>query len=351
MESSGTHSTCIVFDRETGEARRVERATLATELEDDGRFAWVDLQGPDIGALKELATELGLEIDPERVFGSQEILPRLTEAPDHGTFYLYEVLHPERHLAVDQGLTPIEVVRLVVVLSKRVVLTFHRRDVEAVQDVQAECAHAFRLAGRSPCFVVFLLLQESLYDIAHLNLANDNYLDQLQSEVAASEETVLPADVTVAGHNILVLKKLATSLHIVLMRLGTKKTEFVSDAARESFVLIMQNAISVRGAVDSSRDLLDGILASIQTAAANRTSEIARVLTIISGVLLPITVVAGIYGMNFQNMPELSHPYGYFGALGLMALIAAGQLLVFRRLGWIGHPKQLVPGGDSRPEA
>ena len=341
MTDEETVLHCFVFDNETNQSRVVEVSELAAALERDSTFAWVDVHGPDFSVLSDVASRLGLTIDPEKGFGTPEILPRLTEAADHGTFYLYEVLHPEQHLQVSHGLAPIDIVRLLVVMSQRMVLTYHRRPVEAVEDVIASCEHDFRLAGKSPAFVVFLLLQESIYDIAHLNLANDNYLDQLQASVAVSHQIVLPADVAVAGHNILTLKKLATSLHIVLMRLSIKKTSFVSDAARESFVLMMHNAIAVRGAVDSSRDLLDGILASIQASAANRTSEIARVLTIISGVLLPITVVAGIYGMNFQNMPELTAPYGYHGALALMAAIAIGQLLLFRRLGWIGHPKQL----------
>jgi magnesium transporter len=336
-----TEMHCILFDRRSETSRRIDAADLRAALDDDEVFAWVDVHGPDIAVLNDFAETLGLSIAPEERFGTPEILPRLTEAEDHGTFYLYEVLHPEQHLEITRGLTPIEVVRLVVVLSARAVLTYHRRTVEAIEDVQKSCGHSFRTAGRTPSFIVFLLLQESLYDIAHLNLANDNYLDDIQERVVAPGDTSLPEDVSVAGHNILMLKKLATSLHIVLMRLATKRTVFVSEAAQQSFLVMMGNAIAVREAVDSSRDLLDGILQSIQTEAANRTSEIARVLTIISGVLLPITVVAGIYGMNFDVMPELHHRYGYFGALALMAAIACGQVLLFRRLGWIGHPKQL----------
>jgi magnesium transporter len=99
---------------------------------------------------------------------------------------------------------------------------------------------------------------------------------------------------------------------------------------------MQHNAIAIRAAVDSSRDLLDGVLASIQARAAHRTSEIARVLTVVSGVLLPLTLITGIYGMNFRVMPELNDPYAYYYVLGLMALMAAGLLLAFRHLGWLG---------------
>jgi magnesium transporter len=99
---------------------------------------------------------------------------------------------------------------------------------------------------------------------------------------------------------------------------------------------MLRNALAIREAVDSSRDLLDGILSGVQAAAANRTSEIARVLTVVSSIMLPLTLLAGIYGMNFDNMPELKWELGYFGVLGAMAALGLALVGVFWRLGWLG---------------
>jgi magnesium transporter len=142
--------------------------------------------------------------------------------------------------------------------------------------------------------------------------------------------------VGVASRNILTLKKLAASLHIVLMLLGTKRSRFVSDEGRNAFLEMLRNALAIREAVDSSRDLLDGILGGVQAAAANRTSEIARVLTVVSSIMLPLTLLAGIYGMNFENMPELKWERGYPLVLGVMAVLGLGLVAAFWRLGWLG---------------
>lgn len=72
-------------------------------------------------------------------------------------------------------------------------------------------------------------------------------------------------------------------------------------------------------------------------AATNRTSEIARTLTVISGILLPLTLVTGIYGMNFQNMPELTWRWGYFGVLGLLVVLSLGLFCAFWRVGWVAN--------------
>ena len=99
---------------------------------------------------------------------------------------------------------------------------------------------------------------------------------------------------------------------------------------------MLQNAASVRSAIDSSRDMLDGILANLQVAAANRMSDIARLLTVISGILLPLTLITGIYGMNFEYMPELAWRYGYLFTLGALVIVGFGLYLLFRRLRWVG---------------
>jgi magnesium transporter len=216
------------------------------------------------------------------------------------------------------------------------VITYHRRPLDAVDQIKETCVDSFQLAGKTPGFIAFLFLQRCLYDYAHLNLANDNYLDLLEAELAAGSSGGVPASVTVASRNILTLKKLAASLHIVLMLLGTKRSRFVSDDGRNAFLEMLRNALAIREAVDSSRDLLDGILGGVQAAAANRTSEIARVLTVVSSIMLPLTLLAGIYGMNFENMPELKWELGYFGVLGVMAALGLGLVGVFWRLGWLG---------------
>ena len=272
-------------------------------------------------------------------FDDPEILPRIVERAESLAFYLYEVEDPERHLDTSRGISAIELDRMILVLSTEYVITYHRRQMDVVDSVKASCDDAFRLAGKSPAFIAFLFIERCLYDCAHLNLANDNALDVLDSKLVLGDADQAQRGLNEVAGNILTLKKLAASLHIVLMLLGTKKSRFIGDDAKAAFQDVLGNALAVRGAVDSSRDLLDGVLASIQAAAANRTNEVMRVLTVMSGILLPLSLIAGIYGMNFESMPELKHPLGYPGALAIMAVLGIGLYIAFRRAGFIGRHK------------
>lgn len=322
---------------------RVDRSTrlfgpehLSVELEDPNVFSWIDIEGPDIGALNEVLKLVDVDLVLVSHFHTPEILPRIVERQDCLAFYLYEICNPEQHLDTTKGISELEFGRMILVLSSDYIITYHQRPIEAVEYVMQNCEESFRFAGKTPGFVAFLFLNRCLYDYAHLNLANDNYLDLLEVELQRGAGDAIEEKIAVVSSNILTLKKLNASLHIVLMLLATKRSPFISDEARASFTQMLQNTLAVRGSIDSSRDLLDGILASLQTEAAKRTSDIARVLTVVSTIILPLTLIAGIYGMNFENMPELKTQTGYFVVLGVMIILAVVMLLLFVRLGWIG---------------
>jgi magnesium/cobalt transport protein CorA len=339
----------ISFDLRDRSTRPFALDGFDAELEDENVFSWVDIQAPDITPMNEVLRRMEIDLTLVSHFDRPEVLPRIVERPDCLAFYLYPIYEPERHLDTTQGISEIEFARLIVVLGVDYVITYHRRPLDAIEETKAGCEESFRLAGKTPGFIAFLLLQHCLYDYAHLNLANDNYLDGLERKLSAGAEGAVHEDIGVASRNVLTLKKLAASLHIVLMLLATKRNRFVSDEGRAFFQEMLRNALAIREGVDSSRDLLDGILGTIQAEAAKRTNEIARVLTIVSSIMLPLTLIAGVYGMNFENMPELKWPVGYYGVLGLMGVTAASLVLVFRRLGWIGKPPGSPPPRKDGP--
>jgi magnesium transporter len=340
MSSAATSGTSVFHGVSFNPAQHTThvfgREHLDRELRDPAVFSWIDIQAPDIAELNEVLRRWNIDLVLASHFDAPEVLPRIVERPDCLAFYLYEVENPERHLDTGHGLLEIQFSRMILILGGDFVITYHRGPLDAVDEVKAGCGESFRLAGKTPGFIAFLFIQRCLYDYAHLNLANDNALDRLQGAVRSGGGAAFEREISLAGVNILKLKKLTASAHIVLMLLATKFSQFISPEARVSFNDMLQNAAAVRGAVDSSRDLLDGIVGAVQASAAQRTSEIARVLTVMSGVLLPLTLISGIYGMNFEHMPELKWERGYYMALGGMIVVGLTLFLTFRRLGWVG---------------
>jgi len=86
--------------------------------------------------------------------------------------------------------------------------------------------------------------------------------------------------------------------------------------------------------VETFRDMLSGMLDIYLSSVSNRLNEVMKVLTIIATIFMPLTFLAGVYGMNFKFMPELTWHWGYFGVLGIMLVIALCMIYYFKKKKW-----------------
>jgi len=86
--------------------------------------------------------------------------------------------------------------------------------------------------------------------------------------------------------------------------------------------------------IESFRDMVSGLLDIYLSSVSNRMNEVMKVLTIIATIFIPLTFIAGVYGMNFKNMPELYWPWAYFAVLGLMGIVTTGMIIFFKRKKW-----------------
>ena len=105
------------------------------------------------------------------------------------------------------------------------------------------------------------------------------------------------------------------------------------------------HAIQALDLVETYRELASGLLDVHLTQVSNRMNEVMKVLTIFAAIFIPLTFMAGLYGMNFQNMPELGWPWAYPTLMLMMAAVAAAMLWFFRRKGWLGRRGE--PSGDK----
>jgi magnesium transporter len=108
------------------------------------------------------------------------------------------------------------------------------------------------------------------------------------------------------------------------------------DASLEPFLRdLHENTIQILEALESYRETASGIQEVFLSSLSNRMNEVMKVLTIISTIFIPLTFIAGVYGMNFRHMPELEAHWGYPAAWLMMAAIAGGLILYFKRKKWL----------------
>ena len=133
---------------------------------------------------------------------------------------------------------------------------------------------------------------------------------------------------------------------LTLNRVMSLQREIVNNLARGDYPLIGKKAqIYYRNIYDhlariemltqGLRDLADSVLATHLSSVSNRMNEVMKVLSIVAAIFLPLTLLAGIYGMNFANMPELQWQYGYFVVWGVMVLVAISLVVFFKKRKWL----------------
>ena len=131
------------------------------------------------------------------------------------------------------------------------------------------------------------------------------------------------------------MRKSVWPLREVISRLERSESPLISKTTLVYLRDVYDHTIQVMDSVDTFRDTLSGMLDIYLSSVSNRMNEIMKVLTVIATIFIPLTFLAGIYGMNFKVMPELDQPWGYPPVLILMLTIAVVMLIYFRKKKWL----------------
>lgn len=178
-----------------------------------------------------------------------------------------------------------------------------------------------------------------------LDMIVDNYffvIEKISDRMEEVEATIIDNPSHLSLERIHSLKKELLLLHKaiwpqreVISTILRERNIFSKGEMLDSFRDIQEHLFQAVDMIEVFRDMLSNMLDIYLSSTSRRMNEIMKVLTIISTVFIPLTFLAGVYGMNFSYMPELKMKFGYFAALILMALVAAGMLLFFKRKKWL----------------
>ncbi|AWB43964.1 magnesium and cobalt transport protein CorA [Paenibacillus sp. CAA11] len=178
-----------------------------------------------------------------------------------------------------------------------------------------------------------------------IDLVVDNYFlvgDRIEDKIEKLEEDILVHtkrshlnEIIGLRSEILWLKKMLGPQKEVINILNKKDLRLIDDQLQKYFSDIYENAVKISENFDTFRELMGNLREAYQSSIANRANEIMRVFTAITTIFIPLTLITGIYGMNFDNMPELHTKYGYFIVIGIMTVMGLGMFYLFRKKDWI----------------
>jgi len=319
------------------ETREVEEAeALRAALADDA-VDWVHVQGfGNEDRLRELA----------EVFGIHPLaLADIVNVPQRAKFDHYEdhqliILHMAR--SVDHE---IELQQLSVVLGKGWVVTFDERMGDVFDPVRTRLHSAGSAIRRSSAdYLGYALIDAVVDGFFPVVDSLSDMLEDLEEAAIGDPEPHTLARIHAVRRLLIHLGRTQRQQRDALLAL-TRQDECPFEANVQPYLRDVQDhAIHVLDTIDTLREMTVGVMDVYLSSVSNRTNDVMKTLTMMASLFIPLSFVAGVYGMNFQYMPELHWRWGYAGAWGLMVAMAAGLLTWFARRGWLGALR-------SRPES
>jgi magnesium transporter len=200
------------------------------------------------------------------------------------------------------------------------------------QRLQAEIGNIRELG---PDYLLYALIDVA---VDHYFLSLESLGERIESldEQAANDPTpAVLAEIRALKREMIVLRRSVWPLREVVDQLERGDLRLVKKSTRLYFRSVYNHVIQVMDAVDAYREILAVMIDIYLSGVNNRMTAVMNTLTIISTIFLPLTFIAGVYGMNFHYMPELTWRWGYPAIWGVMILLSIAMLIYFRRRRWL----------------
>jgi magnesium transporter len=247
--------------------------------------------------------------------------------------YFFVVL---RMLTLDPRALTVKNEQIGIVFGDGYVLSFQERAGDVWQGVRDRIrGGSGRIRARGADYLAYALIDGIV----------DNYFNILESfaeEVEALEEEVLetPSQGTMHRiHNLrremFMVRRAVWPLRELANALVRTESSLIEESTQVFLRDVYDHTIQVVDAAETLREVVSGLMDLYLSSVSNRMNEIMKVLTIMASIFIPLTFLAGIYGMNFETMPELGIPWAYPALLVVMGAMAIGLLVFFKKRGWL----------------
>jgi magnesium transporter len=329
-ETGKVKITIIDYDEaqfQEKEAKSVEECFL---FKDKPTVTWINIDGlHQVDIVEKIGRHFNLHpLVLEDIVNTGQ-RPKMEDFVD----YIFVVL---KMLYYDEKQNEAGAEQVSVILGSNYVISFQETEGDVFEPIRERIRMARgRIRKMGADYLVYALI----------DVIVDNYfiiLEHIGEKIEDIEDTLVmnPEPETLqAIHNLkremIFLRKSVWPLREVISRLERWESPLIDKSTDLYLRDVYDHTIQVIDAIETFRDMLSGMLDIYLSSVSNRMNEVMKVLTIIATIFIPLTLVAGIYGMNFRYMPELEHPWGYPVVFLTMFIIGILMVIYFRRKKWL----------------
>jgi len=295
-------------------------------------FTWIDVYDPALEELLELARRYGLHETSVEDCLDPEHLPK-HERIGETMFLILRVFDPQ---SLDRASNVQELTRKIALFLRHdLAITIHRVDLPLMQDLRRRFAGVGPESTCTPLELLTALVRGSLASYEKPLNAAEESVDQFEAELFRpdGEAPSLPR-IHFLKRRVSLMKRMLW--HTVGIVHGLTPT---GERTQPVYQDLRENAESYHFWSDELLEEVNNLLGIHVAMASHRTNEVMRVLTVFSAFFLPLTFIVGVYGMNFDWMPELRERWGYPAVLVLMTAVSLSIFFWFRRRGWLRRTK------------
>lgn len=289
------------------------------------KWIWVDFNEPTDEEVKHLADTFQfhpLAIE-DCVLRLQR--PKLDYYDDH-TFYVTHIVREKEKEILKEELD--------FFVGENYIVTFHRMPAKEVNQVWDRLLSQKNIEKWDTFYVFYQILDKIVDNYFPLIYKIEDELDKIEDNTQNKSMNHLMTELFDTRYMLLNPRHTVNPMRDLLYRMLNSHHLSGIRERREYFSDIYDHLLKLSEMVMSNREVTADIRDSYLSLNSHQTNNVMKVLTIITSIFAPLTFIAGIYGMNFENMPELTWNYGYFLSLGLMGIIGVSMYLWFKRKGW-----------------
>jgi len=322
--------TIIDYDEANFEEKEIKTVEECFPFKNKPTVTWINIDGiHDIKIIEKIGKHFDLHplILEDIVNTGQR--PKIEDFGD----YIFVVL---KMLYYNEKEDEIQAEQVSLILGSNFVISFQEREGDVFNPIRERIRSGKgRIRKMGADYLAYALIDTIV----------DSYfiiLEKLGEKIESTEEELVtnptPETLQAIHHlkrEMIFLRKSVWPLREVVNRLERGESTLIHESTGIYLRDVYDHTIQVIDAIETSRDMLSGMLDIYLSSVSNRMNQIMKVLTIIATIFMPLTFIAGIYGMNFEFMPELAWPWGYPLVLLVMVVIGISMLIYFRRKKWL----------------
>lgn len=305
----------------------VVSADQFNELKNHTTTSWLNVYGIDNVKLMEVLSD---KFQISNIILSDIMNPNTRPKfiqVDHHLYINVKLLHKN-----DIG---ISIDNLSLVISDGLLISFQEKVGNIFDPIRERIrTHKNKIRKSGSDYLAFALLDvvvdSYIYQIGELG----ERIEDLEELLSENMDKYLPDQINSLKRELNAIRKIVKPTKEMLLGLAKYETDLIKDDNIIHYKELVDNINEANDLVDSYREILYDMLNIYHTNVSNRLNEIMRLLTIISVIFIPITFIAGVYGTNFDVLPELHWKYGYFAMLSIMAIVVLGMIWYFKRKKW-----------------